>query len=71
MNLSDPDLRETLAATAYYREREADAAADQEHSLEPDATYLCLSWESLDDWARRPFRMGVDAALDHVAAAVA
>lgn len=67
---TDRDLRESLAAEAYYRERQADAAADQEHCLDPDAQYLALAWESLDSFAQRPFRMGVDVAMDRVAEAI-
>jgi hypothetical protein len=67
VNLDDPDVRERLAERAYYRERLDEAAADSEHV--EDAGYWTLDWQSLSDWAKRPYRTAVAEACDVIASA--
>lgn len=66
VDLTDPELREEVAKSAYYRDRYDDMVADQEHDLDPAAQYFCLEWESLSSIAQRPYRVAVSVALDHV-----
>lgn len=64
--LTDPAFREQLAADAYYREKVEAVAADREHDTDDGTAYFVLSWDSLSDATRRPYRLGVDEALDTV-----
>lgn len=62
--LSDPLFRESVAESAYLRERTEEAAADREHVLDEGTVYYALAWESLSDWARRPYRTAVAEAFE-------
>jgi hypothetical protein len=64
--LRDDEYREALSEQSYYRERRDEASADREHHTDPDTSYWVLSWESLSDDARRPYRTAVAEALDNV-----
>lgn len=68
MDLADPQLREDLAMSAYYRDRTDDVCLDQEHVLEPDVQYFARRWECLTREDQRPYRAGVEVALDMVMA---
>lgn len=61
---ADEDVREELAAAAYYRERGDEAAIDRERHPGPDHQYACLSWENLSDHSRRPYRTAVATVCD-------
>lgn len=67
VDLSDPIVRERLAERAYYRSKLDAVAADQEHA--EGAAYYALTWASLSDETRRPFRAGVDEVCAVLAAA--
>lgn len=69
--LADETYREELAKAAYYRERHEDAAREAEHEVEDGIEYLALSWESLSDHARRPYRTTVAHVCAEVAAVAA
>lgn len=62
---SDDAYREALAAAAYFRECVEEAAVDAEHTLER-RSYWALSWDSLTDDVRRPYRTAVAEALDNI-----
>lgn len=64
LDLDDPELREELAMSAYYRDRASAAAVDAEHHTKPDTAYVCLSWDSLSTATQRPYRTGVAEACD-------
>jgi hypothetical protein len=68
--LTDEEFREAIASQAYLRERREEAAADREHDLSA-ASYFAISWDSLADDAKRPYRTAVAEALDEVGAVVA
>jgi hypothetical protein len=58
-DLRDPELRERLAEEAYYRDRGDEVARDLEHLSDSDYSYWALSWDSLSDETRRPYRTTV------------
>lgn len=64
--LTDEEYREALASESYYRERADEAAADREHEISGDVAYFALSWESISDYAKRPYRTSVAHAFDHL-----
>lgn len=64
--LRDEDYREELAKASYFRERQEEAARDAEQDLEA-TEYLCLDWDSLEDWAKRPYRTAVAVTCDEIA----
>jgi hypothetical protein len=64
--LADDEYREELAAFSYYRERAEQAAVDREQEL-GDATYYTLTWESLSDDAKRPYRTAVTVCCEQLA----
>lgn len=66
MDFADPVLREDLARASYYRDRQDDVCLDQEHVLESDVQYFCRRWECLTREDQRPYRAGVEVALDMV-----
>jgi hypothetical protein len=68
VDLSDPAVRERLAERAYYRSKLDQAAVASEHDG-GDPAFYALSWESLDDETRRPFRAGVDETAEALTAA--
>lgn len=68
--LRDPDYREQLAEAAYLRERAEDAARDREHDTDP-ADYFALSWSSISDPSRRPYRTAVAHTCDELLQVVA
>jgi hypothetical protein len=65
--LADEEYREELAKAAYWRERLEDRALDLEHDTDGDAEYVALSWESLSDISRRPYRSAVATTCDELA----
>lgn len=65
--LSDEEYREAQAEASYYRERLEEAALDQEHDTSGDYAYVCLAWDDLSDFAKRPFRTAVATVCDSLA----
>jgi hypothetical protein len=65
--LRDEEYREEIAKSSYYRERLDEVAAVTEHEVDPDdLAYFAVTWESLSDSARRPYRTAVAQAFDCV-----
>jgi hypothetical protein len=69
VDFRDPEVREELAKSAYYRERADQAAADAEHDLDPDASYWTIQWEDLSNFAKQPYRTTVAHVTDILASA--
>lgn len=64
IDLSDPDLRETLAEASYYRERADEAAIDRERTDDDGRVYMCLAWNDLSDFSQRPYRTAVHTVCE-------
>lgn len=70
LDTKDPALRERLAEESYLRAAREQVAANREHEMDDDVTYLVLSWECLSAAAQRPFRVAVAHTLEAVDEAV-
>jgi hypothetical protein len=70
--LTDAEFVEALAEAAYIRERAEDAAREAEHQLDATADEaLMLTWGSISDEARRPYRTTAELACREIAAIAA
>lgn len=65
--LRDEGFREELAKHSYYRERLEESVVDAERTgADESVEYFAISWESLSDFAKRPYRTAVATTCDEI-----